>query len=83
MALMCQGQLQYESINLAWLIDFKTYFAAEMRALREMQSQGLVLVGDTGIEVTATGWFFVRAVGMVFDRYLQQGRSIAQFSKIL
>jgi len=29
------------------------------------------------------GWFFVRAVGMVFDRYLQQGRSRAQFSKIL
>jgi len=83
MALMCQGQLQYESINLAWLIDFKTYFAREMQVLQEMQTQGLVKLGDSGIEVTTTGWFFVRAVGMVFDRYLQQGRSHAQFSKIL
>ena len=83
MALMCQGQLQYESINLAWLIDFKTYFAAEMQMLETLQTQGLVRLSDTGIEVTATGWFFVRAVGMVFDRYLQQGRSRAQFSKIL
>ena len=83
MALMCQGQLQFESINLAWLIDFKTYFAPEMQALQDMQSQGLVQLSDTGIEVSTMGWFFVRAVGMVFDRYLQQGRSRAQFSKIL
>ncbi len=83
MALMCQGQLQYESINLAWLIDFKTYFSTEMQMLQDMQSQGLVKLTDSGIEVTSTGWFFVRAVGMVFDRYLQQGRSRAQFSKIL
>lgn len=83
MALMCQGQLQFESINLAWLIDFNTYFASEMQMLQEMQDQGLVQLTDTGIEVSTMGWFFVRAVGMVFDRYLQQGLSRAQFSKIL
>jgi len=83
MALMCQGQLQYESINLAWLIDFKTYFSTEIQMLQDMQSQGLVKLTEAGIDVTSTGWFFVRAVGMVFDRYLQQGRSRAQFSKIL
>ena len=83
MALMCQGQLQFESINLAWLIDFKSYFATEMQTLQDLQTQGLVKLSDTGIEVTTMGWFFVRAVGMVFDRYLQMGRSRAQFSKIL
>ena len=83
MALMCQGELQFESINLAWLIDFKTYFASEMQALQDLQQQGLVKLSATGIEVSTMGWFFVRAVGMVFDRYLQQGRSPAQFSKIL
>ena len=83
MALMCQGQLHFESINLAWLIDFKTYFATELQMLEALQAQGLVQLTPTGIEVTTTGWFFVRAVGMVFDRYLRQGRSSAQFSKIL
>ncbi len=83
MALMCQGELQFESINLAWLIDFKTYFAPEMQALQDLQQQGLVKLSAAGIEVSTMGWFFVRAVGMVFDRYLQQGRSRAQFSKIL
>ena len=36
-----------------------------------------------GIEVTPQGWFFVRAVAMVFDRYLQSDRTRARFSKII
>jgi oxygen-independent coproporphyrinogen-3 oxidase len=83
MALMCQGHLQFESINVAWLIDFKTYFAGEMQTLQEMQNQGLVELSPTGIQVTAMGWFFVRGVAMVFDRYLQLDRNRTRFSKII
>ncbi len=83
MALMCQGHLQFESINVAWLIDFKTYFANEMQTLEEMQNQGLVELSPTGIQVTAMGWFFVRGVAMVFDRYLQLDRNRTRFSKII
>jgi oxygen-independent coproporphyrinogen-3 oxidase len=83
MALMCQGQVQFESIGLAWLLDFRSYFAPELEQLRPLAEQGLVDVDDEGIRVTARGWFFVRAVAMVFDRYLQAGRSRAQFSRIL
>ena len=83
MALMCQGQLQYESINLAWLIDFKTYFKVELGRLADMQTQGLVELSDTGISVTAMGWFFVRGVAMSFDRYLQADANRTRFSKII
>ena len=83
MALMCQGQLQFESINLAYLVDFKTYFAAEMQALDGLSEQGLVTVDESGIQVTPQGWFFVRAVAMVFDKYLQSDRTRARFSKII
>ena len=83
MALMCQGALQFESIELAYLIDFRSYFAAELGALEALQEQGLVVVTGTGIEVTPTGWFFVRAVAMVFDRYLQADRNRTRFSKII
>jgi oxygen-independent coproporphyrinogen-3 oxidase len=83
MALMCQGELQFESIELALLIDFKTYFAKELEALEELVGQGLVTVNASGIEVTAQGWFFVRAVAMVFDRYLQADRNRSKFSKII
>jgi oxygen-independent coproporphyrinogen-3 oxidase len=83
MALMCQGQVLFESINLAFLIDFHSYFGPEMEALQALSEQGLVTVDDSGIQVTANGWFFVRAVAMVFDRYLQTDRNRARFSKII
>ena len=83
MALMCQGHLSFESIELAFLIDFKNYFAAEIEGLHKLADQGLVVVESTGIQVTDMGWFFVRAVAMVFDRYLQTDRTRAKFSKIL
>ena len=83
MALMCQGQLAYESIELAFLLDFKKYFAKELEILAEQVEQGLVQLEPGGIQVTARGWFFVRAVAMVFDRYLQTDRTRARFSKIL
>jgi len=83
MALMCQGQCLYESIDLAYLIDFKRYFYSELEVLQSMQDSGMVLLEDSGIQVTAMGWYFVRAVAMVFDRYLQTDRNRARFSRII
>ena len=83
MALMCQGSVLFESVELAHLIDFKTYFANEMAQLNDMQAQGLVVVDASGVHVTELGWFFVRGVAMVFDKYLQADRNRARFSKII
>ncbi|MDM0087050.1 MULTISPECIES: oxygen-independent coproporphyrinogen III oxidase [unclassified Variovorax] len=83
MALMCQGQLSFESIGLAHLVDFRQHFAAELEALQPLVAQGLVTVDDHEIEVTPIGWFFVRAIAMVFDRYLQADRNRSRFSRII
>ncbi len=83
MAIMCQGELQYEAIESAYLVDFKTYFANELKSLAGLREQGLVTFDDNGITVTAHGWFFVRAVAMVFDLHLQTDRTRARFSKII
>jgi oxygen-independent coproporphyrinogen-3 oxidase len=83
MALMCQGSLQYESIELAYMIDFKSYFASELEALKELEISGMLVLEEGGIQVTDFGWFFVRAVAMLFDRYLQTDRNRARFSKII
>jgi oxygen-independent coproporphyrinogen-3 oxidase len=48
-----------------------------------MQAQGLVQLSETVIQVTAMGWFFVRGVAMVFDRYVQADRNRTRFSKII
>ena len=83
MALMCQGVVSYESIELAHLIEFRKYFATELEALQKLAEQGMVTMSDSGIQVTTMGWFFVRAVAMVFDKYLQTDRTRARFSKII
>jgi oxygen-independent coproporphyrinogen III oxidase len=83
MALMCQGSVLFESVELAHLVDFKQYFAPEMESLAAMQEQGLLTLDDTGIHVTELGWFFVRGVAMVFDKYLQADKNRARFSKII
>jgi oxygen-independent coproporphyrinogen III oxidase len=83
MALMCQGHVQFESIHLAWMVDFKTMFAKELTQLEDLQAQGLVQLSESGIQVTPTGWFFVRGVAMLFDRYVQADRNRQRFSKII
>ena len=83
MAIMCQGHVQYDAFNEAWLIDAKKYFAAELEQLNSLQAQGLVELTDGGLQVTPMGWFFVRGVAMVFDKYLQADRNRTRFSKII
>ena len=83
MAIMCQGALEYEAIELAYMLDFKSYFANEMEALKALEKTDMLVLEEDGLQVTDTGWFFVRAVAMVFDKHLQTDRNRARFSKIL
>lgn len=83
MALMCQGRVEFESIELSYLIDMRETFASELRQLAPLQEQGLVTVEPQAIQVTALGWFFVRAVAMVFDRHLQADKARERFSRII
>jgi oxygen-independent coproporphyrinogen-3 oxidase len=83
MALMCQGEVEFESIEHAWLLDFRSHFSAELEQLHALADQGLVELDDHAVRVTPEGWYFVRAVAMVFDRYLQADRNRARFSRIL
>ena len=83
MALMCQGQVDFESIESAHLLNFKESFAKELAQLQPMTEQGLVRLTDQAIEVTELGWYFVRAIAMVIDRYVQSDQQRSHFSKIL
>ncbi|MEY3805087.1 MAG: hypothetical protein RL667_1209 [Pseudomonadota bacterium] len=83
MAIMCQGALEYEAIELAYMLDFKSYFADEMAALKALEKTDMLVLEEDGLQVTDTGWFFVRAAAMVFDKHLQTDRNRARFSKIL
>ena len=51
--------------------------------LKKLEAQGLVVLEPGAIQVTPLGWYFVRAVALVFDRYLQADASRERFSKII
>lgn len=83
MAIMCQGRLDFESIELAHLIRMREYFKQELDDLVALQELGLVELGDGFVQVTATGWYFVRAVAMVFDSNMRTDQARERFSRII
>jgi len=83
MAIMCQGRVEFEAIEIAHLVKFRQAFAAELERLAPLQDMGLVEVDDGSIQVTPTGWYFVRAVAMTFDRFLQADQVREKFSRII
>jgi oxygen-independent coproporphyrinogen III oxidase len=82
-ALACHFRVSIESIELAHLVDFRRTFAAELDELKRLEDDGLVEVQPDWIVVTPKGRLLVRAVCMVFDRYLRTRRSLASYSKVI
>jgi len=82
-ALMCHFELSIESIEIAHLIDFKKYFAAELADLREMEKGGLLKIDDQWISVMPAGRMLVRAIAMVFDKFLRSDRERTRYSKVI
>lgn len=83
MAIMCQGEVLFEAIELAYMINFKDYFSRELTSLAALERVGMLAIDEESITVSEMGWFFVRAIAMTFDTYLQADRNRARFSKIL
>jgi len=83
LALACHFVVSKESISIAHLIDFDSYFAAELKQLREQEKEGLVKIDAEWINVTPKGRLLVRAICMVFDKYLRVASQRAQYSRVI
>lgn len=82
-AIMCAGELLFDAFGQAWLIDARVYFAPEFKRLEQLKLDGLVTLDHDGLRVTAVGWYLVRIVAMVFDRYLDSGSGRERFSRVV
>jgi oxygen-independent coproporphyrinogen-3 oxidase len=82
-ALACHFRLSIESIEDAYLVDFRDYFSRELAELARLQDDGLVDLSPEWITVTSRGRLLVRVVCMVFDRYLREARARASYSKVI
>ena len=82
-ALICHFRVSIESIELAYLVDFERYFPEELKDLRTLQGEGLVELAPDWIVVTPRGRLLVRAICMVFDRYLRERTARSGYSKVI
>jgi oxygen-independent coproporphyrinogen III oxidase len=82
-ALACHFAVSKESIAIAHLIDFDRHFAPELEELQRLAADGLVEIDDEWIYVTPRGRLMVRAVCMVFDRYLRQTEERSRYSRVM
>ncbi|MBB3117343.1 oxygen-independent coproporphyrinogen III oxidase [Pseudoduganella violacea] len=75
--LMCNFELSIVSLEQAYPIVFKGYFADELKRLAELAQDGLVTIDAEWISVTPKGRLLIRNICMVFDRYLNAARAEA------
>jgi oxygen-independent coproporphyrinogen-3 oxidase len=82
-SLMCHFELSFGAIEDAQRIEFHSYFATELAALREMEEAGLLRVDAQGLVVLPPGRMLVRAISMVFDKRLRADRDSKRYSKVI
>jgi oxygen-independent coproporphyrinogen-3 oxidase len=84
MGLMCRGEVDPAAIEASHPIRFEQHFAAEIEALARFERDGMVEPVGRGWRVTTLGWYFVRAIAMLFDAHLRRARAEpAQFSRVV
>lgn len=82
-SLACQFIVSKEAFEIAYLVEFDRYFAAEMGDLERLAEDGLVELEEEFIHVTPAGRLLVRAVCAVFDRYLRGTQERARYSRVM
>ncbi|UUY07240.1 oxygen-independent coproporphyrinogen III oxidase [Pseudomonas sp. J452] len=80
--LICEFQLDFTTIEAQFNIDFRSYFAPLWPQLQQQARDGLIDLSDSGIDVRPAGRLLVRAVCMLFDRYLEQ-QNLQRFSRVI
>lgn len=80
--LICHFTLRFADIERGFGIPFRDYFADCFPMLQQMDRDGLIRLGEAGIDVLPAGRLLVRSVCMVFDAY-QNVDSSQRFSRII
>ena len=65
----CFMKIDYKYFRDYFKIDPKKYFSNEIEYLKEMISDGLVVVSEDGIKLTEIGEDFAQNIANVFDSY--------------
>lgn len=80
---MCHGLLDFPAISERFDIEFSQYFASELQRLQALEKDGLIDLAEDRLLVTDKGRLLLRAIAMVFDRYLTEAKETPRFSKVI
>jgi len=81
--LMCHGELDMRGFSESHQLDFADRFDRELDRLREQAVDGLVVVDDTTIRITARGRLLLRNIAMNFDAYLNNPAETSRYSRTI
>jgi len=82
--ILCHCVLLKSEVEREFAVCFDEHFAAELKQLERLESDGLVRLSGDRIEVAPLGRIFIRNVAMIFDAYLDQAAvAMRMFSKTL
>ena len=82
-SIMCHGQVRFHEFEANFSIDFHDHFSLELGNLQQLETDGLVKMGDDEFHVTPEGRLLLRAIAMIFDEYLQQSAETPKFSRVI
>ena len=82
MELMSNFKLDIKRFEKLFNVEFKTYFADALEALKPFAEENLLTMDDKHIECSQTGTLLIRNIAMPFDAYMKHHASSKKtFSK--
>ncbi|MFU2089743.1 oxygen-independent coproporphyrinogen III oxidase [Avibacterium avium] len=81
--LICNFKLDYAPFEQQYGIDFKTHFAEDLELLAPLAADGLIDIGEKGLQVSPVGHLLIRNICLCFDTYSRQQARRQQFSRII
>jgi oxygen-independent coproporphyrinogen-3 oxidase len=81
MTLMCDFELNFNSIEQRYGIEFKKYFASGLTKLKQFEPDDLVIIESDKIKVTEMGRLLIRNIAMSFDAFLEDDKGKVRYSR--
>jgi oxygen-independent coproporphyrinogen-3 oxidase len=81
MQIMCNFELDIPLIEKKHNIDFNKYFSWGLGNMKEMESDNLIKVTESKIEVSEMGKLLIRNIAMNFDGYIERKEDTAKYSR--
>ncbi len=82
-SIMCHGEVHFHEFESDFAIDFNDHFALELGNLEQLETDGLIEMGDDEFKATPEGRLLLRAIAMIFDEYMQAPESKPKFSRVI